>query len=197
MLTPIEDQPDIEVVAEVADGRSALVEAIHLVPDVALVDIGLPDIEGLEVIQLMTEVIPDLRVVALVVDEPPDLQFDALRAGAGAVAVKERIMGWTADLVRRAHEHEPMLPRPLAALLAERFDKLMAVAGASDSRLTDTERALLEAMADDGGIDSAAAGVGCLPGVARNAVTNVLLRLRATDPPAMRSRLDEVVDRLG
>lgn len=194
LLTPIEDQPDIVVVAEAADGRSALVDAVHQAPDVVLLDLGLPDVDALAALQLLSDVLPETTVVALVVDEGLDHQLDALRAGARAVAVKERVSGSLADVVRRVHRGEPILPGPLAGLLADRFDKLLVAAGSDAPPLREQERAALEAMARSANGD----GAGAVQGSAREgrAVVDVLLRLRAVDPPTLPAELDELVGRL-
>jgi len=85
----LECEPDIEVVGEAEDGDQAMSATLRLRPDVVLMDIQMPGLDGLRVTQRITET-PDLpsRVVILTTFERDDYVFDALRSGASGFLLK-------------------------------------------------------------------------------------------------------------
>ena len=78
-----------EVVGAVSDGRALLKEAPALKPDVVVVDIGMPLLNGLEASRRLKEILPSVKLVFLTMNEDPDLAIEALRTGACAYLLKE------------------------------------------------------------------------------------------------------------
>src|SRR5215475_10488483 len=72
---------DFDVVSTVHDGRSLIQEAERLQPDVILVDIGMPLLNGLEAAQRIQRVLPDVKVIYVTINHDPDLIAEALRQG--------------------------------------------------------------------------------------------------------------------
>lgn len=81
-------QPDMEVVGEAGDGLEALALASQLHPDVVLADIGMPGLNGLELVRRMREEVPESRTVILSVHEDQSFLRRALQAGAAGYLVK-------------------------------------------------------------------------------------------------------------
>jgi DNA-binding NarL/FixJ family response regulator len=104
-------EPDIEVVAECADGLAALEAAQRLVPDVAIVDIRMPRMDGLELTRLLAG--PRARVpVRVVVATTFDLDeyvYGALRAGASGFLLKDAGAGLLVAAVRAAHTGDQLI----------------------------------------------------------------------------------------
>src|SRR5579885_2652636 len=75
-------QPDMEVVGEAQDGRQALQEAQRLQPDIILMDITMPDMNGIEATKQIKKELPDVKVLILTMHEHEEYVFQALRAGA-------------------------------------------------------------------------------------------------------------------
>ena len=73
---------DFEVVGEAGDGLEGIKRARSLKPDVALIDLHMPGVSGLEAVKAITEEMPDVRVLMLTVSEDAQDLIDALRAGA-------------------------------------------------------------------------------------------------------------------
>src|SRR5690348_2573696 len=82
-------QPDMEVVGEAQDGRQALQEALRLRPDIILMDITMPDMNGIEATRQIKRQIPDVKVLILTMHENDEYVFQALRAGASGYMLKE------------------------------------------------------------------------------------------------------------
>src|SRR5271165_641090 len=73
-------QPDMEVVGEAQDGRQALQEAQRLHPDIILMDITMPDMNGIEATRQIKKLIPEVKVLILTMHENDEYVFQALRA---------------------------------------------------------------------------------------------------------------------
>jgi DNA-binding NarL/FixJ family response regulator len=80
--------PTIEIVAQAASGRQAVDQAVRFTPDVVLMDIRMPDLDGIEATRELSRVAPQLRVLILTTFEQDDYIFGALRAGASGFLLK-------------------------------------------------------------------------------------------------------------
>ncbi len=92
----IEKEPDMEVVGEAADGREALLLALKLLPDVVLMDISMPGVDGLQATRGLQESCPQVRVLALTRHADYGFLTEMLRAGAKGYVLKQSS---SADLV--------------------------------------------------------------------------------------------------
>ncbi len=82
-------QPDMEVVGEAQDGRQAIQEAQRLQPDVILMDITMPDMNGIEATRQIKKLMPGIKILMLTMHEHDEYVFQALRAGASGYMLKE------------------------------------------------------------------------------------------------------------
>jgi DNA-binding NarL/FixJ family response regulator len=81
-------EPDCEVVGAVPDGRAVLEAVPHLRPDIVVLDIAMPLLNGLDAARQLKRVTPDVKVIMLTVSEDPDLAAEAFRAGASGYLLK-------------------------------------------------------------------------------------------------------------
>jgi len=81
-------EPHFEVVGTVSDGRALLETAPQLKPDVIIVDIGMPLMNGLEAASRLKELIPAVKLIFLTMNEDPDLAVEAIRRGASGYLLK-------------------------------------------------------------------------------------------------------------
>jgi NarL family two-component system response regulator LiaR len=112
-------QPDLEVVGEASTGEEAIGLARHLAPDVALVDLKMPGIGGVEAIRLFKRESPHTQVIALTSYHDDEHIFAALRAGALSYVLKDLAADELADTVRRAARGESVLHPRVAARVVQ------------------------------------------------------------------------------
>jgi two-component system response regulator NreC len=82
-------QPDIEAIGEASDGKQAISEAERLSPDVIIMDITMPECNGIEATRQIKRLLPDVRVLILTMHENEEYLFKTLRAGAAGYMLKE------------------------------------------------------------------------------------------------------------
>ncbi|MGD2146978.1 MAG: response regulator transcription factor [Anaerolineae bacterium] len=85
----LDGEQDIEVVGEAGNGRDALAQVAETVPDVAVIDVAMPDINGIEATERMGRICPETQVVILSMHSTNEYVFRALQAGAKAYVLKE------------------------------------------------------------------------------------------------------------
>lgn len=119
--------PDIEVVGEAANGREAVVLTRELQPDVVVMDITMPDMDGLEATRLIRDHLPQVEVVGLTVHESDEYFFQMLKAGASGYVLKGAASGDLLTAVAAASRGETFL-YPLVAkkLVADYLSRVRA-----------------------------------------------------------------------
>jgi DNA-binding NarL/FixJ family response regulator len=148
----LEAQPDIQVVAEAADGTEAVATARRLRPDVVLMDIRMPRMDGLQATRLLAGpgVADPVKVLMLTTFDLDDYVYEALRAGASGFLLKDVRREDLASAVRVVAAGEALLAPSITKRLIHEFARrprsgLQALAGLDP--LTPREREVLELMA--------------------------------------------------
>ena len=119
----LEDQPDIQVVAEAADGPETIALARRLRPDVCLVDIRMPHLDGIEVTRALAGPnVPDpLRVVVVTTFDLDEYVYGALRGGAVGFILKDAGPGLLIEAVRAAHNGDALISPSITLRLLSRL----------------------------------------------------------------------------
>jgi NarL family two-component system response regulator LiaR len=121
LRTVLSGEDDIQVIAEVKNGQEALSSCRELEPDLVLMDVRMPVMDGLEATRRIKEEMPQVIVVMVTMHENPDYLFEAIKAGAAGYVLKdasgERLLG----AVRRTLEGESPLNQELAMRLLVRL----------------------------------------------------------------------------
>jgi DNA-binding NarL/FixJ family response regulator len=161
----LEAMGDIEVVAEAEDGLVAVQLANQLRPDVAVVDLTMPRLNGVEAIRQIRRDLPNTEVVVLSVHDSEPYVVQALRAGAAGYVLKRNAATELAAAIRAAHDGQAYLHPSIARRVID--DYLSRIHAGEDAtvepyeRLTPREREVLQ-LAAEGHTTRAIAGLLCL-----------------------------------
>ena len=169
-------EPAIEVVGEAADGAEAIVEAARLQPDVILMDLVMPRMDGIAAIQRILASPPAARILVLTSFDADDKVFPAIRAGALGYTLKD--FGPT-DLVRaiqRVHRGESSLHPAIARRVLQALAHPSSHPPTAEA-LTARETAVLRLVAHGDSNQQIAAALGIGEGTVRVHVSNILGKL--------------------
>ena len=180
----LESQPDIAVVGEAEDGEQAVASAQRLQPDLVLMDIQMPGVDGLEATRRITaQAELATRVVILTTFERDDYVFDALRSGASGFLVKNAPPEELVHAVRVVARGDALLSPSVTRRMIEQFAQRPAppVAGAELDRLTEREREVLCLLASGRSNAELASELFVGEGTIKTHVSNVLSKLGVRD----------------
>jgi DNA-binding NarL/FixJ family response regulator len=181
----LEGEPDIDVVGEARDGEEAVAEARRLRPDVVLMDIRMPRLDGIEATRrIVGEAAPDTRVLVLTMFDLDEYVYGALQAGASGFLLKDvspehLIMG-----IHVVAAGDQLLATAVTRRLIERYTRQPVASSASPDalgRLTPREREVMEHIAR--GLSNAEIGVALAISEAtvKSHVANILAKLGVQD----------------
>src|SRR5256885_13558097 len=119
--TMLEPEPDLEVIGEAATGREAVALSSQLQPDLVLMDIRMPDLDGLMATRAIKEELPRISILILTLSEDPDYLLEALRVGAAGYVLKDASRRDVVTAVRQVLSGESPLDPRLAAQLIRRL----------------------------------------------------------------------------
>ena len=140
----------IEVVGEAADGRVAVTEALALKPDVVLMDVRMPDLDGIAATRELLATSQDVKVVILTTFEDDDYVFGALRAGASGFLLKRTSPEALIAAIHTIAAGDSLLSPAVTRTVVDRLAREPAVDGGAERRLehlTPRERDVLELIA--------------------------------------------------
>lgn len=120
----LEQEADIEVVAQVADGRAALSAVLAQDPDLVLMDLRMPEMDGVEATRAIGARRPDVAVLVLTTYDTDEAIVRAVEAGAAGYMLKDSPTADLVDAVRRAVAGETVLASPITKRLVERMHKV-------------------------------------------------------------------------
>jgi len=188
------DEPDIEVVGEAANGREALALCSRLRPDLVMMDVRMPEMDGLEATRAIKQELPKIIVLILTMHENPDYLLEALRAGAAGYVLKDALQHEAATAVRQALGGESPLDPELAARLLRRLadeekERVEAPRSARGRRerlphvepLTPREKEVLELMKLGHTNRQIARELVISTGTAKNHVEHIIQKLMVSD----------------
>ncbi|MFI7407442.1 response regulator [Streptomyces sp. NPDC049627] len=182
----LEDEDDIEVIGEAADGQTA-VEACHeLRPDVVLMDIRMPGTDGLEAARLIAadERLASVRVVILTTFDLDEYVYGALRAGATGFLVKDTEPEELPQAVRVAARGDALISPSVTRRLIAEFAGRVQGPKRDDARLdalTDREREVMRLVAAGCTNDEIAERLVLAPSTAKTHVSRIMTKLGARD----------------
>ncbi len=171
--------PDIEVIGTAADGRRAVEQIIALAPDVAIIDLSMPELDGISATRQIIAAHPRTAVVILSMHSSAEHVFQAIEAGARSYLLKESAGREIAETVRVVHLGRRHLGGRIAEILAEGISSRRG-ASPIDS-LSNREREILKLVSD--GLSSAEIGrrLRLSPKTVDTYRSRLMQKLRVTD----------------
>lgn len=145
----LQAQPDLEIVGEVDNGRDAVKKAKELQPDIVLMDITLPDMDGFEATRQIKHALPNAGIIALTMHESDEYFFKMLNAGASGYVPKKAAPTDLVSAIRTVHEGGVFLYPSLAKSLVRDFmGRADGSERASLDGLSEREQEVLKWIAD-------------------------------------------------
>jgi DNA-binding NarL/FixJ family response regulator len=200
LATLLDVRPEIEVVGEAGDGDEALRRSAELQPDVVLMDLHMPVLDGIAATRRLRIEQPGVRVLALTTFDDDEAVFAALRAGAVGYLLKDVSGDRLVEAVQAATRGESVLQPSVAAKLVARVARLPEDEPRPRPQplpvpLSDRELEVVRLLAAGSSNREIAAALFLAEGTVKNHVTNLLAKLGARDrtQAALRARALELL----
>lgn len=168
LVSMINRVPDMEVVAEATGGREAVELFAKHKPDVALLDLRMPTMDGVEAVTAIRASAPEARIVLLTTFDGDEDIYRALRAGAKAYLLKDATLEQLVECIRAVYTGKTCIPPSVAAKLAERM---------SGPELTARELDVLRLMAEGRSNKEIGSRLFITEGTVKLHVNNILSKL--------------------
>jgi DNA-binding NarL/FixJ family response regulator len=139
-----------EVIGEVTDGRMAVEQALEKRPDVVLMDIGMPVLNGLEATEQLNKLAPDVKVLVLSAYDNEEYIDRVAKSGAMGYVLKNSSVEQLSEAIVTVDNGQKYFSPPITTILVDRYNKLSPVAEQTErnSRLTQRERQVLQLLAE-------------------------------------------------
>jgi len=144
----LEVEPDFEVVGEAEDGRQAIALTAELQPDIVLMDIGMPGVDGLEATRKIKALWPDINVVVLTMHRSEEHFFEMLKNGASGYLLKGAEPGDLIHALRVVAEGSVFIYPTMAQKLVKDYLNLSGGEAINDPQLSRRENEILQLLID-------------------------------------------------
>ncbi|MFD9497753.1 response regulator [Streptomyces sp. NPDC060035] len=145
----LDGEPDLQVVAEAGDGAEAIDMARAEHPDLAILDIAMPRLTGLQAARELSRVQPELRILMLTMYDNEQYFFEALKAGASGYVLKSVADRDLVEACRAAMRDEPFLyPGAVTALIRNYLDRVRQGGDVPARTITEREEEILKLVAE-------------------------------------------------
>ena len=174
LCTMLEIEDDIVVVGRAADGEEAVAQARETRPDIILLDVQMPNVDGIEALRRIRAEDPEARVIVLTTYRDEDYVFPSLQAGARGYLLKDASREELADAIRRVAAGESLLDPQVAEAVSNRPAR-------TESTLTSRELEVLGLMAEQQSNAQIAERLFVSENTVKTHVSNILAKLECSD----------------
>lgn len=185
LRTLLSVQPDFDVVGEASNGEEALRMATRLQPNIVLMDLRMPVMDGVTATQRLRESLPQCRVIVLTTFDDDEYVFDGLRAGAVGYLLKDVSSEKLFEAIRAADRGEYFLLPSITAKVMAEFSRLSRIAPSPASTLEEPlsprEMEILHLVATGASNREIADTLVIAEGTVKNHLTNILGKLSVKD----------------
>lgn len=172
ILAILANEADIELVAEAGDGRHAVELFRKYVPDVTLMDLRMPELDGIGAVRMILQEFPDAKIIALTSFDGDQDIYRALEAGVRGYLLKETVHTEILNAIRKVDAGQKLMSEEVAQRMSEYFPQVA---------LTPREVEVLTLVAQGLANKEIAVRLGTANGTVKIHVQNILAKLNATD----------------
>jgi DNA-binding NarL/FixJ family response regulator len=177
---------DIQVVGQASNGREAVDVAAQVHPNVVLMDVRMPVLDGVRATRLLQETLPECRVIVLTTFDDDEYVFDALRAGAAGYLLKDVASARLVEAIRATARGESILEPSVAAKVIAEFTRVSSLVPSAQMEqlvepLSERELEILALIARGASNREIADQLFIAEGTVKNHVTHILGKLGVRD----------------
>ena len=173
--------PDIQVIGEASTGAEAIAKAEELQPDIILMDIQMPGVNGIEATRRIIHSSPSIGIIVVTMFEDDDSVFSAMRAGARGYILKEAGEDEVLRAIHAAARGEAIFGPAIARRLVQFFSNPPQESGQVFPELTEREREILDLIARGETNAKIAQRLVLSPHTVRNHISNIFSKLQVAD----------------
>jgi DNA-binding NarL/FixJ family response regulator len=181
LRTILELEDGFEVVGEAGNGQVALERALAVRPDIVLMDIQMPGMNGVEATRQISVLVPDTKVIILTTFDYDEYVFDGIKAGARGYLLKDTPASELLATLRRVHAGESIIQPSIAARMITGFGRRQTPTVSFSEPLTERELEVLRLLADGLSNREIAARLVLVEGTVKNHVSTILDKLHAAN----------------
>jgi DNA-binding NarL/FixJ family response regulator len=184
LRTILDLEEGIRVVGEAADGVEALERISELLPEVALVDVRMPRMDGIELVRHLRQEYPHVMPIFLTTFDDDEYVFEGLRAGGRGYVLKDTPSEELAATIQKVHRGEAVLGGEITSKVIEEFGRLSkapGAGGAGSESLSEREIEVLKLVASGASNREIAKKLYITEGTVKNHISNVLRKLGFRD----------------
>lgn len=195
VISMLESQPGIKVIGEVGNGSDAIVKAGEFMPDIILMDLKMPLMDGIEATRIIKSRLPQTKIVILTVSAESKDLFESIKAGASGYILKDSSIDDIVEAVQSVHSGGASIDPNIASHLLAEFNRLAN--GADEDRagrldiLTQREKEILELVAAGLSNKEIACEFNITERTVKNHIANMMTKLHAQNRVQLASYVRE------
>ncbi len=177
----ISAQPEVEVVGEAHTGREAVELCLETEPDVVLMDISMPEMDGVTATRKIREILPRTRILILTVHTDDGHVFQGIKAGAQGYLLKDCTPEDLARAIRTVHAGDTIMAQDIAQKMLTTFEGIQSEEAELTPHLTDRELEVIKALAQGMSNKQIAQSLHISEKTVRNHASNIYKKLHIYD----------------